>query len=99
MKTRLLNLLTFNHIDDKRTKKKNISINPAQITHITVAERAYGMGTGTFRPTCIWLIGQTDPIEVAQSREFIHYKLGCYDFNQPIPQEYVENLNRCAVAK
>ncbi len=97
MKTRLLNLLTFNRIDDQT--KNNISINPAHITHITKAERSVRMGTGRFRPTCIWLIGQTDPIEVAQSREFIHYKLSCYPFGLGIPQEYVENLDRCAVAK
>ena len=92
----LISLLSFQSFT-RGDRKNDLSINSAAIAMITEGHRSIvAMDDGEYRPTRIFLIGRPDPIEVAQSREFIVSQAN--RTKQP-EQEYVRDRSETVAAK
>jgi len=92
----LISLLSFNAFT-RGDRENDLSINPAAIAMITEGHRSIvAMDDGEYRPTRIFLVGRPDPIEVAQSREFIEFQVN--RTRQP-EQEYVRDRSQSIAAK
>ena len=92
----LISLLSFNAFT-RGDRENDLSINPAAIAMITEGHRSIvAMDDGEYRPTRIFLVGRPDPIEVAQSREFIEYVV---NGSGSTLDEYVRDRSQTVVAK
>jgi hypothetical protein len=92
----LISLLSFNAFT-RGDRENDLSVNPASIAMITEGHRSIvAMDDGEYRPTRIFLIGRPDPIEVAQSREFIESQV---NGTRKPAREYVRDRSQSVAAK
>lgn len=92
----LISLLSFRTFTSGN-RKDDLTINPANIAMITEGHRSViALDGGEYRPTRIFLVGRPDPVEVAQSREFIEFQVN--RTRQP-EQEYVQDRSQTVAAK
>jgi nitrous oxide reductase accessory protein NosL len=92
----LISLLSFNAFT-RGDREDDLTINPANIAMITEGHRSItALDGGKYHPTRIFLVGRPDPVEVAQSREFIAFQVN--RTRQP-EQKYVRDRSQRSVAK
>ena len=92
----LISLLSFRAFTSG-DREDDLTINPANITMITEGHRSViALDGGEYRPTRIFLVSHDNPVEVAQSREFIEFQVN--RTRQP-EQEYVRDRSQSVAAK